>query len=356
MCKYARYLMMTALLPLAQSVCGQHFSDQFRPFNGPLKHYICYHAPAPPQIDGVAGETAWQQAAWTDDFTDIEGSARPAPLQRTRVKMLWDAEYLYILAEMEEEHIWGKLRQHDTIIFHDNDFEVFIDPDGDAHQYYEIEVNALNTVMDLFMTKPYRNAGSAMLSWDVKGLRTAVHINGTLNHPGDKDRAWTVEMAVPFRSLGSFRNKRPPEDGSTWRINFSRVQWQTDIRNGEYIKRAGTPEYNWVWSPQEIVNMHAPERWGYLQFSAQPAGGGQAAFREPATAAAHRTLWEVYYRQQQYRRQHQRYAADIATLGMEKPVLLPAIEATTMQFTAVIRQAGFVTVIDHEGKITSRHE
>src|SRR3712207_6853585 len=33
-------------------------------------------------------------------------------------------------------------RQHDAIIYHDNDFEVFIDPDNDTHQYFEIEVNA----------------------------------------------------------------------------------------------------------------------------------------------------------------------------------------------------------------------
>lgn len=31
----------------------------------------------------------------------------------------------------------------------DNDFEVFLDPDGDNHNYYEIEINAHNTVWDL---------------------------------------------------------------------------------------------------------------------------------------------------------------------------------------------------------------
>ena len=44
---------------------------------------------------------------------------------------------------MEEPDLWGTLTARDSVIFHDNDFEVFIDPDGDTHAYYELEVNAL---------------------------------------------------------------------------------------------------------------------------------------------------------------------------------------------------------------------
>jgi len=43
-----------------------------------------------------------------------------------------------------------------SIIFHDNDFEVFLDPDGDNWMYYEIEVNAAGQVWDLMLVKPYR--------------------------------------------------------------------------------------------------------------------------------------------------------------------------------------------------------
>ena len=355
MCSAIRYLTLLLLL-CWQPLCAQVFSTQFKPFKGPVRHYVVYQAPVPPVIDGKGNEAAWQQAEWTADFRDIEGDGKPAPAQRTRVKMLWDATHLYILAEMEETDVWGSLLRHDTIIFHDNDFEVFLDPDGDAHQYYEIEVNALNTVMDLFMPRPYRNGGNALLTWDVKGLRTAVHVDGTLNRPGDKDRAWTVEMAVPFQSLGFHRGRSAPRDSATWRVNFSRVHWDTDVVNGRYVKRPGRPEHNWVWSPQEVINMLAPERWGYLQFCAQHAGTARAPFREPATAAAERILWEVYYLQQQYHRQHRRYAADVATLGMQQPAMMPVIEATSAQFTAVIRNAGAITVINHEGKITTRHE
>lgn len=64
--------------------------------------------------------------------------------------MLWDETYFYIYAEMEEPHVWGTLKERDTVIFYNNDFEVFIDATGDTHNYYELEVNALNTAWDLF--------------------------------------------------------------------------------------------------------------------------------------------------------------------------------------------------------------
>jgi len=242
----------------------------------PLR-YTCYRSSQPLAIDGKPDEAAWHQAPWTSDFVDIEGSRRPLPPLRTRVKMLWDDQHLYIAAELEEPHIWGRLLQHDTIIFHDNDFEVFIDPDGDTREYFEIEINARNTIFDLFMPKPYSEGGHALMTWDTRGLRTAVHINGTLNQPDDKDQSWTVEMAIPFTALHLLGVPVVPENGTVWRINFSRVEWDTDIRNGQYVKKTNPatgkplPEHNWVWSPQGVINMHVPAKWGYLQFSTQAA-------------------------------------------------------------------------------------
>ena len=56
--------------------------------------------------------------------------------------MLWDDQFFYVGAELEEPHVWATLTERDSVIFHDNDFEVFIDPDGDTHLYYELEMNA----------------------------------------------------------------------------------------------------------------------------------------------------------------------------------------------------------------------
>src|SRR5262249_52033134 len=81
----------------------------------------------------------------------------PGPRSRPGAKMAWADRYLYVAAELEEPHVWATLTDHDAVIFRDNDFEVFIDPDGDNHEYYEIEINALSAEWDLLLDKPYRD-------------------------------------------------------------------------------------------------------------------------------------------------------------------------------------------------------
>ncbi|NNL15658.1 MAG: carbohydrate-binding family 9-like protein, partial [Flavobacteriaceae bacterium] len=222
-------------------------------------------------IDGRAEELSWEYSKFTDDFIDIEGVKTPK--FQTKVKLLWDDNYLYIFSEMEEPHIWGNLKKRDTIIFYNNDFEVFIDPSGQAQRYGEIEINALNTVWDLHLNKPYRVGGNADFNWNLIDLKSAVKIYGTLNNPNDIDSLWTVEMAVPLKPIIELKNhpKTYPKEGEQWRINFSRVEWNHDIINGTYYRKKENgsylKEYNWVWSSQKVINMHEPEKWGFIQFS-----------------------------------------------------------------------------------------
>lgn len=240
------------------------------------KHYIVYQTANAIQIDGQNLEDDWGKAAYTTSFMDIEGEKIPA--YNTQVKMLWDKRYLYVYAKLEEPHIWGNIKEHDAIIFYNNDFEVFIDPTDDTYNYTEIEVNALNTTWDLRLNKPYRLGGHANDYYEIKGLKTAVHIDGSLNDASDIDRFWAVEMAIPLEVLLQRKRKalKHPKDGDCWRINFSRVQWEHDIKKGAYslktVDGKRLPEYNWVWSNQGVINMHLPERWGYLEFSENIVG------------------------------------------------------------------------------------
>ena len=66
--------------------------------------------------------------------------------------MLWVDGYPNVGADLEEPHVWATLDTTRLVIFQDNDFEIFIDPDGDKHEYYEIEINALNTDWDLLLS------------------------------------------------------------------------------------------------------------------------------------------------------------------------------------------------------------
>jgi hypothetical protein len=278
----------------------------------PPRHYLCYRASAPITVDGRLTESAWQEAPWTEEFVDIEGARRPRPRFRTRAKMLWDDRYFYVAAELEEPHVWGTLTKHDSVIFQDNDFEVFLDPVGRNHDYAEFEINALNTGWDLRLDKPYRDGGKADNSWEIEGLKTAVWVDGTLNDPRDRDRGWTVELAFPWQAL--LRRPGPPRDGEQWRVNFSRVEWRHEIVDGKYRKVPKQPEDNWVWSPQGVVNMHRPETWGYVQFCTAAAGKG--AFRPDSAGPAKHLLHRIYYAQCAYHEKHKRYARTLDDLRL----------------------------------------
>lgn len=275
--------------------------------------YLCRRAPGPMVVDGKIEEKEWSGAAWTNDFVDIEGAAKPKPSSRTRVKMLWDDENLYIAAEMEEPQVWATLVKHDSVIFNDPDFEVFLDPDGDTHEYGEFEMNALNTTWDLFLPKPYKDGGKPDNGWEITGLKSAVQVEGTLNDPSDKDQGWCVEIAMPWKSLERLRHvQTAPKEGEQWRINFSRVEWQIEIVDGKIVKKPKTPEFNWVWSPQGVIDMHRPEMWGLLQFA---KGEGEGALNEPSRSSR-RFLQEVYYAQRDWKKAHGNWAKSLQELGV----------------------------------------
>jgi len=294
-----------------------------RPFTPP-RHYICMRTERPLVIDGRLDEPAWAKALWSEPFADIRGylSTR-VPTYTTRIKLLWDDQYLYIAARLDEPHVWATLKERNSVIFHDNHFEVFIDPDADSHDYLEFQINALNTVWNLFLNKPYKNGGIPIIR-EMAGQKTAVFVQGTLNNPTDTDVCWQVELAFPFASIKDFAGRAcPPRDGDQWRMNFSRVQWRVEIAEDQYrrIPPYGDPaalgkEDNWVWSPQGVVNMHRPETWGYVQFSSLPAGG-EVEFIPDPTEWARYELHRVLYAQTWHHLNFGGYAFSLELLGLD---------------------------------------
>lgn len=309
-------------------------------------------------IDGALDEPSWQQAPWTQAFVDIEGEVRPLPRFSTRAKMLWDDDYFYIAAFLEEPDVWATLKNRDDIIFRDNDFEVFIDPDWDTHNYYEYEVNAFATEWDLLLVRPYRDGGPAIHEWDIPGLITGTRVYGTINQPGDIDEGWSVEIAFPWEGI-----RRPtwatvkPKDGDVWQVNFSRVEWEVEpAQDGEgYAKIKEKREDNWVWSPQGLVNMHFPEQWGFVRFSDQQSDiDAQLDFELPPEYLAHRLLREIYWRQRLFRSEEKHFTTSLDTLGVAHRMMAdflwpPKISVTDYGWEAWVEE---VTDLHDDGAIS----
>ncbi|CAJ1371208.1 unnamed protein product [Effrenium voratum] len=261
------------------------------------------------KIDGDLEKAVWQEAEWSCAFVEIRGSdappgTEPSPWQETKVKMLWDDEYLYIAAKMEVDagnELVAKFKERNSPIFHtDSDFEVFVDPAGCCHGYKELEMNALNTVWNLMLDRPYMDGGSEYSGrvakegepkhWEVLRQKTAVKVTkGQIGNP-TRPAQWCCEVALAHAdTLGHAPRSTQPFAGSCWRINFSRVEKKGKV--------------NWVWAPQVVwsptdhryvgqENMHLPDAWGYVVFADKPQDTKE--FQDPAWPARHAAAC-VYY-------------------------------------------------------------
>ncbi len=193
------------------------------------KSYVCYRIAAPLVLDGKLDDEAWQRAAWTEDFVDIEGELKPQPRYRTRAKMLWDEKNFYIAAELEEPDVWATLTKRDAIIFYDNDFEMHYPEMWGFVQFSEKEVgNEENAV---------RVPTHEQAKWALRQLyyRQRTHFNQHGKFAENFAALGLQEMRTRgYRrppetktTRNMFETQLPSADGKeVWRINHEGLVWE----------------------------------------------------------------------------------------------------------------------------------
>ncbi len=256
-----------------------------------VPHYVAYKTAVKPQIDGCLDEYVWQNAPRSPRFRDMIFGEET--IHDTRAAVLWDDEYLYIAYWIEESDLQATLTERDAPIYQNNDVEFFI---AGRDGYYEFEINSFGTIYEVLFiwdeankdgsynkieglavdepgSQPFNGVGyknhprgprTGFFKWDLPGLKTAVHLDGTINDSSDRDRGWTVELAIPWEGLEvlAMADKRslPPQDHDVWRMDFSRFN--------QYKEAAPSRDPGgWVWSPHGTWDSHVPECFTYIHFS-----------------------------------------------------------------------------------------
>ncbi|MDB5246554.1 MAG: hypothetical protein JWQ40_948 [Segetibacter sp.] len=260
-----------------------------------IAHYNCHKINSRIEINGDLSKPEWSNAVKSGRFVDMV-TGEPG-LYDTRSAALWDDENLYIAFWAEEPFVSATQKERDAVVFLENDLEVFIDG-GDC--YYELEVNALNTVYEVFFVwkdaytrgsrfdvptfdvykeksltfgGDYDRTGAsfwwgrhprglrwAFLDYDMDGLQTAVKVDGKINDATHIDKGWTLEIAIPWKSMKWLANGRslPPLPGDVWRIFFGRFQKMT--ASGLEIQ----PHPAWVLNKHGVYDTHIPECFTYV--------------------------------------------------------------------------------------------
>jgi len=201
-------------------------------------------------VDGRLEEPAWQDAEPINlALTDDGGK----PLQETTARMLWDDEKLYVGFRCKDNDIWGTMAERDDPICKEEVVEVFFSPRQELNTYYEIEISPLNVIFDLVILNDLHGHIEALDQWNCKDMETAVYIEGEVNKRNLKDEYWSVEIAIPFKSL-YMAPGNPPRPGDEWRLNLYRIDRAREV-----------DEYS-AWSPTGKINFHIPQKFGRVIF------------------------------------------------------------------------------------------
>jgi hypothetical protein len=252
----------------------------------PPKKYLVRRTAKPPKLDGKLDEAVWKSAPSVGTFVDTMTGA-PSAL-KTDAKMLWDNDNLYLAFENADTDVWSTLTKRDDPLWRQEAVEVMIDADGNGKTYIELQVAPNGTIFDSYLpdVRKYENdldPKRKQYDWNSK-LKAVVKVDGTLNKRSDKDKGWTVEMALPLADVNGLATpgvKVPPAYGDTWRMNMFRL----DAPEGK-----GHPAV--AWSPPMTGDFHVLERFGSIVFVDEKGDIPAPAAPTAATAKGRREAIE----------------------------------------------------------------
>ncbi len=160
---------------------------------------------APVVVDGALDEPAWRDAAPVSGFWKMRPVDDQAASESTQVRVLFDDQYLYLGFRAGEAHagtVRGSLAPRDQCM--DDDLVgVLIDTFHDHRRAYELFSNPLGVQADGVAAEGADDDFSIDLVWQSAARRSP--------------DGYTVEMAIPFRSL-----RYPTQSRPTWGIAFVR--------------------------------------------------------------------------------------------------------------------------------------
>jgi len=207
------------------------------------------HASTAPIVDGAIDEAVWTSASWVELGDSLDGEPQQP---RSAVAFAWDDAALYVAADFVDDDVWSSHRDQDDPIWKEEAFELFVLGAADRGRYLELQVSPHGVTFDARFAS-HRKGDEA---WDGTWTAAAA-VAGTLDVRTDRDRGWTVELAVPWSEIcANTQTECPPRAGATTRVNAFRLD----------RPRRG-PALAWALAPTREPDFHAPENAAILELS-----------------------------------------------------------------------------------------
>jgi hypothetical protein len=162
----------------------------------------------PLKLDGILEEPVYRDEMPATDFIQQEPKEGEPATERTEAWVLFDRDNLYIAAYCHDTHpermVVNEMRRDSQNIRQNDSFTVVLDTFHDQRSGVFFQTNPLGALREQEVTSERENNNDWNTIWDVRARRTP--------------DGWTVEIAIPFRSL---RYKAPGPQ--TWGINLRRT-------------------------------------------------------------------------------------------------------------------------------------
>src|SRR2546425_102119 len=158
----------------------------------------------PPVIDGKLDDEIWKQATVLKDFYQIQPGDNIAPSKPTEVMLGYDSKFLYVAFHCydEPDKVRANIPKRDNI-FDDDYVGILFDTFNDSRKAYEFDFNPLGVQADGIWTDGQGEDFNPDIVMESKGIVTA--------------DGWTVEVAIPFKSLRYVAGKDKLWGAHFWR-------------------------------------------------------------------------------------------------------------------------------------------
>ena len=145
----------------------------------------------PLELDGILEEPVYRQYQPASEFIQQEPNEGAPASERTEAWVMFDDDTLYIAARCHDSHpermVVNEMRRDSQTIFNNENFTVSIDPFYDRRSGFFFQTNPLGAIRDQEVGSERENNNDWNAVWDARAVRN--------------DHGWTLEMAIPFRSL-----------------------------------------------------------------------------------------------------------------------------------------------------------
>ncbi|MGE0444112.1 MAG: DUF5916 domain-containing protein [Vicinamibacterales bacterium] len=159
-------------------------------------------------LDGQLDEAIYRENMPIDGFTQQEPTEGAPATEPSEAWIFFDDENLYIGVRNWESDssrmVLNELRKDSSNLIQNEHIAVILDTFHDRRNGFLFLVNALGGLLEETFVDERNASRDWNTVWDAKTARF--------------DRGWSVEMAIPFKSL-----RYRPGQGQTWGINMNRV-------------------------------------------------------------------------------------------------------------------------------------